>query len=178
MTRSGDHLDVIIGLSTGDIVYFDPLGNKYSRINKQGVINTSAVTSIKWIPGSETQIVASHQDGSIIKYDREKDDMVFTPSIPNENSMFFVSKHPKSNSKYNPLSHWQVATKSISSFAFSPDFQHIAAVGLDGGLRVIDFNQEILEDVYSSYFGGLTCVCWSPDGKYILVSFISVYIGA
>ena len=25
-----------------------------------------------------------------------------------------------------------------------------------------------LLDVYSSYYGGLICVCWSPDGKYIL----------
>lgn len=25
-----------------------------------------------------------------------------------------------------------------------------------------------LTDVYTSYYGGFTCVCWSPDGKYIL----------
>ena len=25
-----------------------------------------------------------------------------------------------------------------------------------------------LLDVYSSYYGGIICVCWSPDGKYIL----------
>lgn len=25
-----------------------------------------------------------------------------------------------------------------------------------------------LLDVYTSYYGGLICVCWSPDGKYIL----------
>ena len=25
-----------------------------------------------------------------------------------------------------------------------------------------------LTDVYPSYYGGFTCVCWSPDGKYIL----------
>lgn len=25
-----------------------------------------------------------------------------------------------------------------------------------------------LTDVYTSYYGGLICVCWSPDGKYIL----------
>jgi WD40 repeat protein len=25
-----------------------------------------------------------------------------------------------------------------------------------------------LTDIYMSYYGGLICVCWSPDGKYIL----------
>lgn len=27
-----------------------------------------------------------------------------------------------------------------------------------------------LVDCYASYFGALTCVAWSPDGRYILVS--------
>lgn len=34
LTRGSDHLDVIIGFSTGDILWFDPLCNKYGRINK------------------------------------------------------------------------------------------------------------------------------------------------
>lgn len=25
-----------------------------------------------------------------------------------------------------------------------------------------------LTDIYTSYYGGLICVCWSPDGKYVL----------
>lgn len=25
-----------------------------------------------------------------------------------------------------------------------------------------------LLDLYTSYYGGFTCVCWSPDGKYVL----------
>ena len=31
---------------------------------------------------------------------------------------------------------------------------------LTGGRRLLD--------LYYSYYGGLTCVCWSPDGKYVL----------
>lgn len=30
------------------------------------------------------------------------------------------------------------------------------------------FNLYRLLDVYSSYYGGLVCVCWSPDGKYVV----------
>ncbi|KAI0219273.1 hypothetical protein L0F63_001299 [Massospora cicadina] len=169
LTRSQDRLDVILGLSSGDIVWFNPLSSKYLRMNKLGVINPTAVTSIKWVPGSETQVLASHLDGSLILYDKDKDDQAFTPAIPPPNSLFYVTRPPaKANSKHNPQAHWQVSTKSISAFAFSPDFQLVAATSLDGGLRIIDFSEEILLDVYSSYFGGLTCVCWSPDHKYIL----------
>jgi hypothetical protein len=34
MTASCKNLDIIIGFSTGDIIWFDPLCNKYGRINK------------------------------------------------------------------------------------------------------------------------------------------------
>lgn len=29
-----------------------------------------------------------------------------------------------------------------------------------------------MHDVYEAYYGGLFCVAWSPDGRYILVSYI------
>lgn len=45
----------------------------------------------------------------------------------------------------------------------------MAVVATDGALRIIDFHQERLLDTFSAYFGALTCVCWSPDGKYVLV---------
>ena len=34
LTRSASQLDVIIGFSTGDIIWFDPISNKYARLNK------------------------------------------------------------------------------------------------------------------------------------------------
>ncbi|PKC74547.1 WD40 repeat-like protein [Rhizophagus irregularis] len=167
LTRSCDHLDVIIGFSSGDIIWFDPLCNKYDRLNKQGVINNSSVTMVRWMPGSENLFMASYSDGSIIIYDKEKDDQSFTASTGNEEERFRVSR-PSKNAKHNPVSHWQVSKKSVTAFAFSPDCQHVAIVSVDGCLRIIDFVQETLYDTYSSYFGGLLCVCWSPDGRYVL----------
>ncbi|CAG8562296.1 11217_t:CDS:2 [Funneliformis mosseae] len=167
LTRSCDHLDVIIGFSSGDIIWFDPLCNKYYRLNKQGVINSSSVTMVKWMPGSENLFMASYSDGSIIIYDKDKDDQSFTASTGNEEESFHVSR-PSKNAKHNPVSHWQVSKKSVTAFAFSPDCQHVAIVSVDGCLRIIDFVEEVLYDTYSSYFGGLLCVCWSPDGRYVL----------
>jgi len=53
-------------------------------------------------------------------------------------------------------------------FVFSPDVKYVAAISEDGCLRVIDALAEQLVDCYASYFGALTCVAWSPDGRFIL----------
>ncbi|KAF9109852.1 hypothetical protein BGX27_007118 [Mortierella sp. AM989] len=166
LTRSCDSLDVIIGFSSGDIIWFDPLCNKYYRLNKQAIIKDSAVTMIKWMPGSESQFMAAFHDGSILIMDKERDDSTFTAPSHSDDNIFHVTR-PK-HGKHNPISHWQVAKKPITAFAFSPDLQHVAIVSMDGCLRVIDFRSEKLLDTFSAYFGALTCVCWSPDGKYIL----------
>lgn len=39
----------------------------------------------------------------------------------------------------------------------------------DGFLRVFNYDKMDLIGVARSYFGGFLCVCWSPDGKYIVV---------
>lgn len=36
------------------------------------------------------------------------------------------------------------------------------------GVRLLADTFSRLIDVYSSYYGGMACVCWSPDGKYIV----------
>ncbi|KAM3586568.1 hypothetical protein VKS41_001637 [Umbelopsis sp. WA50703] len=204
LTRGADHLDVIIGFSTGDILWFDPLSNKYARINKalQGVMNSSAVTCIKWLPGSENLFMASFYDGCCMLFDKEREDSggVFTLETNTVNGLgngsaillgnakprhgsglhhsiiegfqedltLRVSKpNVKASHKCNPVSHWSVSKKPVHAFAFSPDFQHVAMVGLDGRLRIIDFLTE-KSDVYQTYYGGLICVAWSPDGRYIL----------
>jgi hypothetical protein len=56
---------------------------------------------------------------------------------------FKITKPPqKIASKNNPVSHWKLSNQSITAFAFSPDCQHVAIVGLDGLLRVVNFLQE------------------------------------
>ncbi|CDS07614.1 hypothetical protein LRAMOSA01563 [Lichtheimia ramosa] len=215
LTRGSDHLDVIIGFTSGDIVWFDPLCNKYGRINKGGIMSSASVTMIRWLPGSENIFMASFSDGVIIMFDKDREDEPFHPgdgmmtgfssntppsmsghhrrkhfstgnlnaqptqyihkntsnvTIEEQKYMFRISKpSPKaSGRKSNPVSHWKLSSKSITAFAFSPDCQHVAVVGLDGLLRVINFVRETLEDIYQSYYGGLTSVAWSPDGRYIL----------
>ncbi|CAZ83306.1 unnamed protein product [Tuber melanosporum] len=187
LTKSSTHLDVIIGFSSGDIVWFDPISNKYARLNKNGVINPHAVADIKWIPGTENLFLAAHQDGSLIVYDKEKEDAPFMPEdAPDATGMpekaatgsdstasllryFSVNKSVESkNQRTNPVSYWSISRSAITAFAFSPDCQYVAVVAEDQCLRVINIVKEKLLDVYSSYYGGLMCVCWSPDGRYVV----------
>jgi len=71
-------------------------------------------------------------------------------------------------SKCNPVSHWRISQKRITDFAISPDLIHAAFTCEDGNLRLIDMVTERLLDTFQGYFGGLTCVCWSPDGRFLL----------
>ncbi|KAF7311421.1 Catabolite repression protein creC [Mycena kentingensis (nom. inval.)] len=194
-TSSSDRLDVIIGFSTGDLVWLDPISSKYTRLNKQGSITNSPCTAVRWVPSSSTLFLVAHADGTIIVYDREREDGSFTPQEPARatsglssgsskewdpiDSIFVTMPpwHPVSSgptvSKVdkvpkNPVSHWRVSRRSVVDFVFSPDVKYVAAISEDGCLRVIDALAEQLVDCYASYFGALTSVAWSPDGRFIL----------
>ncbi|KAG5294170.1 catabolite repression protein creC [Histoplasma ohiense] len=183
LTKSTTHLDVIMGSSVGDIMWYEPLQQKYARINKNGVINNSPVIQIRWIPGSEHLFLAAHADGTLIVYDKEKEDAPFVPestdiSPPkaadekkphNSSQPLIILKSVNSkNQKTNPVACWKPSNHRINNIAFSPDSRHLAVVLEDGSLRIIDYLKEQLLDTFTSYYGGMLCVCWSPDGKYIL----------
>lgn len=97
-------------------------------------------------------------DGSLVVYDKEKDDVAF---LPEENSVetngssessngnsepvakLHVDKsvHSK-NQKFNPVAFWKLSNQRINAFAFSPDNRHLAVVSEDGTLRIIDYLKE------------------------------------
>lgn len=121
-------MDVVIGFSTGDIIWFgmfihraslrgphnssqqtDPISNRYCRLNKQaclptriarrpirlfadllrciywvpqGRISNSRCTAIRWVPSSQTLFLVAHADGTVIVYDRDREDGAFVPQEP------------------------------------------------------------------------------------------------
>ena len=75
----------------------------------------------------------------------------------------------KTKSTRNPLYRWVIGEGAINEFTFSPCSKYLAVVSQDGYLRVLNYDSMELVGSMKSYFGGLLCVCWSPDGKYIVV---------
>ncbi|TRX95580.1 hypothetical protein FHL15_003538 [Xylaria flabelliformis] len=182
ITKSLSHLDIIMGFSTGEIIWWEAMSQRYTRLNKNGVINKTPVSQIRWIPGAENLFLAAHMDGSLVVYDKEKEDAIFNPEEeetqpngestppnikPSDKISILKSVHSK-NQKTNPVAIWKLSNQRINAFNFSPDNRHLAVVSEDGTMRIIDYLKEELLGLYNAYYGGFTCVCWSPDGKYVL----------
>ncbi|KAJ3411775.1 hypothetical protein HDV05_001733 [Chytridiales sp. JEL 0842] len=153
-----EETDTVIGFNTGDVAWYSPLTGKFLRINKQGVMNKS--------PGSENLFMAGYVDGSVIIYDKDKEDQAFT--YPAYDGTNFTVHKPAKASKLNPVSVWSMSKAAITSLSFSPDCQHVAITSMDGKLQIVDYLSERVTDIYQSYFGSLLCSAWSPDGKFIL----------
>lgn len=149
MTKTSSHLDIVMGSSAGDIIWYEPMSQKYARINKNGVINNSPVTNIKWLPGSENLFLASHANGVLVVYDKEKEDALFTPEVtghpekdPARLPIEILKSVNSKNQKTNPVALWKLANKRISHFSFAPDHRHLAVVLDDGSLRLMDYLKE------------------------------------
>ncbi|KAI0100287.1 WD40-repeat-containing domain protein [Nemania sp. FL0031] len=182
VTKSLSHIDIIMGFSTGEIIWWEAMSQRYTRLNKNGVINKTPVSQIRWIPGTENLFLAAHMDGTLVVYDKEKEDAVFNPEEedvqagsestpsnlkPSDKVSVLKSVHSR-NQKANPVAIWKLSNQRINAFSFSPDNRHLAVVSEDGTMRIIDYLKEELLGLYNAYYGGFTCVCWSPDGKYVL----------
>jgi hypothetical protein len=46
VTKSSTHIDLVLGFSTGDIIWYEPMSQKYARLNK----NVSAEAIIDSTP--------------------------------------------------------------------------------------------------------------------------------
>lgn len=176
LTRSKDSVHLLVGTTDGQVHLINPLKWEFIKIyNENYAIENgeSSVTCVKWIPGSETQFIASFSSGNMYIFNTT----YCTKTPMNEPAISFTLS--KQGDSYNILVHrgksrtkeivkWELKCGQINEFSFSPDTKHLAVVSQDGFLRVFDFTSEDLVSAMRSYFGGLLCVCWSPDGRYIV----------
>ncbi|KAF5718644.1 putative WD40 repeat [Fusarium globosum] len=184
-TKSVSHLDVIMGFSTGEVIWWEPISQRYTRLNKNGAINGTPVAAIRWIPGSENLFLAAHMDGSLVVYDKEKEDAQFNPEEEaingNVNGMsgesldasnggahhnsirINKSVHSK-NQKVNPVAAWKLSNHRINAFSFSPDNRHLAVVSEDGTLRIIDYLKEECQG-HQSWVSAVAFDPWRCDER-------------
>lgn len=141
----------------------------HSCVNEQGSVDSTRVTCVKWIPGSEHNFVSSHRSGNLYVWTTENHtSKVTSPPVYVSQKEILGAKiyTVRQKQKSALLACWTVGHGPINAFAFSPDAVHIAIASQDGFLRIYDYHKQAIYGRMRSYFGGLLCVCWSPDGKY------------
>lgn len=130
------------------------------------------MTCLKWLPNSPHLFLASHASGHLYLYNEELPCAATAPSYqPFKVGDGYTILTCKSKSTRNPLYKWVFSTDNccINELCFSPCGSNLALVSQDGFLRVFHYDTMELLGIARSYFGGFLCVCWSPDGKYIVV---------
>jgi len=163
-TQQPDRLDVAIGFNTGDILWVDPISQRYQRINKDGCSTKSSVRQIAWMPGSETMLFTTHEDGCVYIWDVERDDSseaVETPAPPSSwdarrsiiadripgrvqtpSTMSWRSGRSKDSTSSNPMRYWRVSRRALTDLKFSPNSKQVAIACDDGMLRIVDIESE------------------------------------
>ena len=138
--------------------------------NEERMIDKSRVTCLAWAPGRGDTFLVSHASGSLYSYQADSQ----CANIPPQWQYYkggdsYTVYTAKNKTTKNPVYRISVGVGPINEFVFSPCGAYLALVSQDGWLRV--FHLDSLELVASarSYFGGLLCCCWSPDGKYIVL---------
>lgn len=169
-TAAADTISLLVGFSAGQVQYLDLVKKDTSKLfNEERLIDKSKVTFIKWLPSTERLFLASHTSGHLYLYDTHQPCGAGAPqyTLLTQGEGFSVFSC-KSKTPRNPLLKWVVGEGALNEFAFSPDGHSLACVSQDGCLRVFHFDSMLLQGMMKSYFGGLLCVCWSPDGRYVV----------
>ncbi|KAF1482876.1 Dystrophia myotonica WD repeat-containing protein, partial [Eudyptula minor novaehollandiae] len=169
-TAAADTIALLVGFSAGQVQYLDLVKKDTSKLfNEERLIDKTKVTFVKWLPETERLFLASHASGHLYLYDAEQPCGAAAPqyNLLTQGEGFSVFAC-KSKTPRNPLLKWAVGEGALNEFAFSPDGRSLACVSQDGCLRVFHFDSMLLQGMMKSYFGGLLCVCWSPDGRYVV----------
>ncbi|NXR46619.1 DMWD protein, partial [Hippolais icterina] len=170
-TAGAETLPLLVGFSAGQVQYLDlaKKDNAGRLFNEERLIDKSKVTLVKWLPDTERLFLASHASGHLYLYDSGHPCVSSSPqyTLVTQGEGFRVFSC-KSKTPRNPVLKWAVGTGPLNEFAFSPDGRWLACVSQDGALRVFHFSSMLLQGMMRSYFGGLLCVCWSPDGRYVV----------
>uniref|UniRef100_A0A0K0FIJ7 AT02583p (inferred by orthology to a D. melanogaster protein) n=1 Tax=Strongyloides venezuelensis TaxID=75913 RepID=A0A0K0FIJ7_STRVS len=175
---SEDNCTIIIGFSAGQIQQLDPLQKdiQTSRLfNEDRLIDRTPVTCITWVPFEQSLFIVSHSSGNLYLYDTEITCSLTPPtySIIKAGTGYTVygNKNKENRLSLNPLVRWKIGKGSLHQFEFSKNNNEenllLGTVSHDGFLRIFNYNNKELIIQMKSYFGGLLCLDWSPDNRYI-----------
>jgi WD40 repeat protein len=162
-------LDILIGFTSGDIVIHSAITKQNGMFNRHTLIDKTGVKCVAWSPVNNDNFVVAHSSGNIYIYNRtltEQQQLVLPENKQKHSDGFYHVSIKVPNT--NPVARYHISNSPITDLKFSPDGHYFAVTSNDGHLRVIDFMSSKLIVAFKSYYGALTCCCWSPDGKYVV----------
>ena len=180
------NLDVLIGFTSGDLLWLNPIRQRYTRWNKNGRLKSCPVVSVEWSKCGSFAI-AGFADGDMMIFDRDlEDDENYgkKEKVPICKARYMrtyrslkLSKNTGADpsgenglreSSYNPIAHYKFSKKAIVDITTHPYYHNIVAMACDDGyLRIFDLLKEQLTDIQESYYSGFLSVSFSDDGKYL-----------
>jgi len=168
--ENAEVIPLLVGFSGGQIQLIDPARKELSRLyNEERMIDKTRVSCLKWAPGRNDTFLVSHASGQLYTYQADLECGNLPPQFQfHKGGDGFTGYTCKTKASRNPVYRCSIGSGPINEFVFSPCGAYIAVVSQDGMLRVFHFDTMELVGSARSYFGGLLCVCWSPDGKYIV----------
>jgi len=197
-TAAKGSISLLVGFAHGQVRLIDLNScddqESCKEYNTDRLIDKTRVTCIKWLPHSSSLFLVSHASGQLYLY---KDDLPCGPTAPSyqlyKQSGGVLVYTCKTKTTRNPIYKWSIGCPTIdinglnsslsssnsslnmdsesyciNEFVFSPCAKYLACVSQDGFLRVYCYDTMELIGRARSYYGGLKCVCWSPDGKYVV----------
>jgi WD40 repeat protein len=180
------NVELLVGFRSGDILVHDPISKRITKqFNRHGWISNAAVTRVRWLSESLFAVAfdqsptqthsegrmglhpAAVSNGCIFFWDKSlaEDESLRLPAV--EDSHQFTVWH-QPNPTLNPVARWHISNSPVRDFCPSPSGEFFAVVSADGFLRIIDVKEEKLIVTFKSYYGGLLCVSWTPDSRFVL----------
>ncbi|BDA42613.1 probable catabolite repression protein creC [Coccomyxa sp. Obi] len=162
-----DGFDLLVGLSTGDVVVASVqaqlqavTNNKLVsqlHFNSDSSVDATRVVGVEWVPHTNGDLfVAAHSSGSVYTYSKG--------SVSGTGGGHF---NAKTNGNLAPVSTLIACQKGLNAMALSPDGSRIATAGRDGVVRVHDLGNGALLTGFRTYYGNPLSCTWSNDGQYI-----------
>ncbi|QPG72712.1 hypothetical protein FOA43_000013 [Brettanomyces nanus] len=180
-------LDVLVGFGSGDLLWLDPIIQKYTRWNKRGWLKEGPVMSVEWSKCGSFAMVG-FADGDVLIFSRDLEDDESYGDTPK--TLVYKDRYMRTyrtlmtegdnRRKRNPIAHYKFSRKAIVDITTHPLYHNIVAMACDDGyLRIFDLLKERITDIQESYYGGFLSVSFTEDGKYLLAGgeddLVSIY---